>query len=282
MSQTISSLTLDATRIAIRAAGPYPHVEEPLSDTVDSMAPRVPLGLIPSTADAGWDVTGAGAAELSVVLHQDARSRTVYLVIDRANAPLTGNYTVTCSPGGETITYDATAGAPADVDALLAAIVAAIAADDPGLADLVTASVVSTEPAGDADAIRLVAVSDGTAYATFTLDVSTSFPVAADLVAWCEYDTASVCELYVRDAPTVDSASSSATSAPYIAALSAWKLAADIAGALGGEVPSGGLIQRLDVAGMEAVYVRVSDTLADGYATCEPLAYVYVAPCREE
>jgi hypothetical protein len=244
------------------------------------MAPRVPLDLIPATTDEGWDVTGSGAALLVVALHRDVRSRTVYLVIDRANAPLTGNYVVNVD--AVTVTYNATAGAPADVDALLAAIVAALAASGP-MAAIVTASVVATEPGGDADAIRLVAVSTGTAYATFDLAVATAFPGAADLVAWCEYDTASVCQLYVRDAPTIDSASSSLTSAPYIAAMTGWKIAADIAAALpGGVVPSGGYIERLDVAGLGAVYVRVSETLTDGYATCEPLAYVYVAPCREE
>lgn len=277
---TISSLTLDATEIAICAAGAYPHLEEPLSSAVDSMSPRVPLELIPATSDTGWDVADAGAALVSVVLHRDVRSRTVYLVIDRANAPLTGNYVVNID--AVTVTYNATAGAPANVDALLAAIVAALAASGP-MAAIVTASVVTTEPGGDADAIRLVAVSTGAAYATFEVAVATAFPGAAALVAWCEYDTASTCELYVKDAPTIDSASSSLTSAPYIAALSAWKLAADIAGSLpGGVIPSGGYVQRIDAAGLGAVYVRVSGTLSDGYATCEPLAYVYVSPCREE
>jgi hypothetical protein len=280
MSQTISSLTLDATRIAIRAAGPYPHVEEPLSAAVDSMSPRVPLELIPGPSDVGWDVTGAGAALLAIVLHRDVRSRTVYLVIDRATAPLTGNYTTVIS--GVTVTYNATSSAPADVDALLAGIVAALAASG-SMAALVTASVVATQPGGDADAIRLVAVSTGAAYATFTVDVGTSYPAGAALVAWCEYDTASTCELYVRDAPIIDSASSSATSAPYIAALSAWKLAADLAAGVPGDlIPSGGYTQRLDVAGLGAVFIRLSGTLADGYASCEPLAYVYVAPCRED
>ncbi len=280
MSTTISSLTLDATRIAIRAAGPYPHVEQPLSDAVDSMAPRVPLGLIPGTSDEGWDVTGAGAALLAIALHRDVRSRTVYLVLDRATAPLTGNYTTVID--AVTVTYNATVSAPADVDALLAGIVAALAASGP-MAAIVTASVVSTEPGGSADAIRLVAVSTGAAYTTFAVAVGTSWPAGADLVAWCEYDTASTCEVYVRDAPVVDSASSSATSAPYIAAISAWKLAVNIAITLPGAViPSGGYAQRLDVAGLGAVFVRLSGTLSDGYASCEPLAYPYVAPCREQ
>lgn len=277
---TISSLTADATRIAIRAAGPYPHLEEALSDGADSLTPRVGIDLIPGTSDTGWDVTGSGAAELVIALHRDVRARTVYLVIDRANAPLTGNYVVQVD--AVTVTYNATSGAPADVDELLADIVAALAASGP-MSAIVTASVYSTEPGGAADAIRLVAVSTGASYATFEVNASTSFPALAGLVAWCELDTASTCELYVRDAPVVASASSSGTSAPYIAALSAWKLAGNIAASLPGSViPSGGYIQRLDVAGMGAVFVRLTGTLTDGFADTEILAYPYVSPCREE
>lgn len=274
---TISSLTENATKIAIRAAGPYPHLEETLSD---GMGPRVPLTAIPGTSDEGWDVTGAGAAQLTIALHRDLRARTVYLVIDRANAPLTGNYVTRIN--GVTVTYNATSGAPAAVDALLTGIAAALNASG-SMAAIVTASVFATESGGDADAIRLVAVSTGAAFATFTVHSDTSWPGAADLVAWCELDEASTCELYVRDAPVVSSAASTGTAAPYIAAVTAWKLAADIAAGLpGGVVPSGGYIQRIDAAGLGAVFVRLDGTLADTYSACEILAYPYVAPCREE
>lgn len=137
----------------------------------------------------GLDVRGASAVDLSVGLHEDIRARTVYFVINRDAAPLTGNYVIRA--GGTTSTYDATAGAPADVDELLAGWAAAVLADlgPVGANVLSSVDVVrwATTEGEETNAIKVVgAIGSQVGHTTFALGAATAAPEGAALHIWRE------------------------------------------------------------------------------------------------
>jgi len=274
-----TTLVLDATRIAIRAAGPYPHLREQVGP---ALSPRVALSRLPAPSDTGWDVSETGAALLGISLRADQRGRTVYLVIDRDSAPLTGNYVVEVTQGAttESVTYDATSSAPADVDALLEGIRAAIAGDA-GVAAIVTPSIVVTGAAGtSSDAIRLVGVSsDDDEAQTYIITSNTAFPGAAALAVYGELDTLTQAVLYARPAVTVDSAAAG-DGALWSGVTSRWLRVYDFA--VTGPISSGGALRRLDLAGMADALVMCVGTLTDTYGgTLVGIAAVYLAPCGD-
>lgn len=294
MSTDLPTLTLSATRKAILATASSPVLAQALSDGAGSMEPRVSLGGLPAPGASGWLCAApdneAGSAFLSIVLHRDVRTRTVYLVIDRDNAPLTGNYTVAVTDGVNTYseTYDATSAAPADVDELLQGIADAINAATGGdIGDLVVASAYAVETGGDLNAIRLVGnVTDPvSSFYDFQVTSSTSFPGGAALVLYGELPEATTAELFFREGASVLPAAQNASSAPYLDAVTAWKRVADIASTLsGGTIGPLGYCERIDVFGGSSIVCRVSGTLTDTYGTLGttriPLAYTYLLPAR--
>lgn len=266
---SLSSLSLTATQIAIRASGADIQLQQPIGT---GMAPRVALESYPSPSDVGWSTGESGACHMVVQLRADLNRRTAYLVIDRDTAPLTGNYIVQAGDGGGVAvsTYNATAGAPADVDELLAAIVVQLTTN---LSAYLVADVYSTEPGGDSDCIRVrFVVADG------RLSISTAFPPAADLAIYAEYQTLTALELYGRAAPHILPAASQGSA--YSDMTSAWTLVSDITATLpNGEVPRGGYMQRIDTSGMSAVMARVvGATLPDDVAGVTGLCAVYFCP----
>ena len=255
---SIATLTLAATEIAIKSSGLYPHLEQPTSTSATSMVPRVALSTIPAPADTGWAVADAVACLIHIAAHEDIQRRTVYLTIDPTLAPLTGNYVVQLD--ATTYTYDATAEAPADSDALLLGIATLISAGS-----IAVATVADIEVGGTtANAIRLQSVTTGAAYTSFNVNASTAFPAAADLAVYGEYDTLSVATIYGKPTPTV--AASVANALPYSAMVGRWVELSNVTTLLGGSIPSGGYLERLDLAGIGSVMAVVNGSLTDGYA----------------
>lgn len=275
MTSSIETLTRNASSLSIKSSGAFTYLEQAISSTVSSMTPRVALSDIPGTGEAGWAVVDTVACLCHVAVHADITRRTAYLVIDRDNAPLTGNYVVTLD--AVTHTYDATAEAPADVDELLQGI-----ADKINIGAVAAATVTSIDSttAADSDAIRLVAVpSDATAYATFSINTGTTFPAAADLNVFAEFDTLSVATIYGRPTPTV--LGSVANSRPYGAMVGGWTQVLDVVNIIGGNVPSGGYLERLDLADVGYVMAAVNGSLTDTLAGVTGYAAVMFLPARE-
>ena len=275
MTSSIETLTRNASSLSIKSSGAFTYLEEAISSTVSSMTPRVALSDIPGTGEAGWDVVDTVACLCHVAVHADITRRTAYLVIDRDNAPLTGNYVVTLD--ATSYTYDATSEAPADVDELLQGV-----ADKINIGSIAVATVTSIDSttAADSDAIKIVAVSsDSTAYATFAINTGTAFPVAADLNVFAEFDTLSVATIYGRPTPTV--LGSVANSRPYGAMVGGWVQVSDVTTLIGGDVPSGGYIQRLDLADIGYAMARAEGVLADTLSGVVGYAAIMFLPSRE-
>lgn len=180
MTTSPASLTTRATRAALLAAGLNTRLSR---DIAPSGVPLVPTGP-PGPSEAGFDVAGSKAVDVRVVLHRDARARSIFLQIDRSTAPLTGNYVVELDTVVKT--YNATSDAPADVDELLTAWAAYLEAEFTDYT--ATVAPFSGSSDDDPDGIWLKAPTDTGAYATFVLGASTSAPAGADLVIWREVD----------------------------------------------------------------------------------------------
>lgn len=251
---TVLSTTATATEAAILAAGLRTRYEGTLTG-LDFFSPPNPNAIVFACGD-------SKAVDLSVSFHLDPRARTIELAVDRANAPLTGNYVLVI--GATTSMYDATSGSPADVDALLTAWAAQIESDLSGY----TATPVATITGGDLDAVRVTAPTTTGDYATFVVATGTAAPALAALELRREIDSASL-RIWTRngselpDALTWDPIQS--------AQAQGWKLAADL-----GALDYGGYDQRLDLASRSAVWPQLHTAVhTDTVATTGSGAGVY-------
>jgi len=186
-----------------------------------------------------------------IAFHYDLRARSVWLWIDRDNAPLTGNYV--CEVDTTVSTYDATSDAPADVDALLEGWRDQINSD-------LSSSVVATLDIVDNtqaayDAIRITAAYDDTsatdvnAYATYALGADTAAPEDASLHILREPDDASA-EVYTRTG--AERGPSAVVNGPMTRVYGAWARTADL-----GELDEVGYDERGNFAERSAAFVRL-------------------------
>jgi len=256
---TISTLTLDATKMALRASGAYP-------------IQRAAQGLItgtPAPGYAGWSVATTGACLLHIALRASLVGRTTYLVINRATAPLTGTYEIEVNNGGDaSVTYNATVSAPANVDALLAGIVAALNALSAAgqIGTKVVATVQSYTLGGAFDCIRLVGVAG-----EYVLTAGTVFPVGAALVNYGEALSATG-KVYLK---LPAQAGAVLTTLANQSGQTAWTLSASVT------VPVDGYIERLALAGFESADCRLVMTMPADTATVVPVARVAFLPCED-
>jgi len=272
----MSTTTAQASIAAILAAGGTTRVDTTLIDTDQRGLSPNPWGR-PSAAETGFGTLNTGSVDCRVVFHEDPQTRTVYLVIDETAAPLTGNYVLELDTFVST--YDATAGAPADVDALLTAWASKIVADlgpAGALGQVVQTAtrVAYKDPSGSYDAIKLVGIVDpatpadaepaGVDYTTFSIGASTSCPSGAELFILREVDSASLA-LYTKNAASITTEVEDNLSAGMSALMSGWTLASDI-----GALPTDGYAERLYMASQSAGFLR----LYAAVETDEPLAVV--------
>ncbi len=280
MSTDLSTETRNATQTSILASARWCEIKESLvataGDAVLSVNPFEMPGEVASYP--GWAVDNTVGALMFVSFHANPRSRTVYLKLDRSagGALLTGNYTTQVN--AETaVTYDATAGAPADIDALLQAIADAINAASPGMGDVVVADTYSTAGDGVLDAVRLRGVSTGS-YTHFTLAAGTSWPVAANMQAYAEMESASL-RLYGRASTSVPA--NIVTGAHYADLLNSWTLIKDYE-----SLTPSGLQEQLNIATQSAVYFElhtlVNSAADDGYNNVVNIAAAVIAPAQVE
>jgi len=231
----MTSASAQATNAAILAAGLRTRYSGTLAG-LDFFSPPDPNAIV-------FACGGSKAVDLHVSFHRDPRARTIELKIDRDDAPLTGDYVLVL--GSTTVTYDATASAPADVDALLAGWASAISS---GFTDH-TAVVVASVTGGSADAVRVTAPTGTGAYATFIIATGTLAPAGAALEIRREIDSASL-RIWTRNGAELPDA---LTMDPLQAAQSqGWALAADL-----GALDYGGYDQRLDLASRSAVWPQL-------------------------
>lgn len=259
------STTAQATEAAILAAGLRTRYEGDLSG-IDFFSPPDPDALV-------FPCAGSKAVDLKVSFHRDPRARTIELVISRDSAPLSGNYSVEL----DTVvsTYNATTGAPADIDALLAAWAAQIEADHVGY----TAIVVSASGSG-ANAVRVTGPTSTGSYATYEVGAGTAAPSAAALELRREVDSASL-RIWSRSGSELPDALS--MDPLQLAQAQGWALAAAI-----GVLDYGGYDQRLDLASRSAVWPQlyapiITDTVAevgggDGVYTITDVVTCVAAP----
>lgn len=274
MTTSLTTLTRRATDTSILASARFTELQQDLVANTDWTALLIsPFALPGSPADdPGYLCEGTVGASLAVKYNADPQRRTVYLVIDRDNAPLTGTTDYDIQIDSETtLTYDVSAEAPADVDALIAGIVSMINGDTGATADIVEADAYSMAGDGVLDAIRLRGVvSDPvTERATYIVTNNTAFPSAADLKLVREIDAASV-RVWGRESMTIPS--SRVIGGPLADMINAWAPVVDL-----GSVPAG-VVQQLNVATLDAVWVELYDatTQADTYATTVDWVAVYL------
>lgn len=273
MTTSLSTLTRTATETAIEASARFTTLAQDLVDASDYTALLISPFARPGAPadDLGFECATQVGASLNVVYNVDPQRRTVYLVIDRDNAPLAGATDYDVQIDSETtLSYDVSAEAPADVDALIAGIVDMINGDTGGVADIVVADAYSMAGDSTNDAIRLRAVvTDDTTRATFIVTDNTAFPAAADLTLVREIDSASA---RVWGRPSMTIPSSRVVGGPLGDMINAWRPFADL-----GAVTLG-VTQQLNVATQEAVWVELYDvtTQADTYATTVDWVAVYL------
>ncbi len=267
--------TSQATKAAILAAG-----QDKRSSTIGGIDHFQPPPLRDGLDDSLL-VNGSIATHVRVAFHADPRARRVELKIDLDTAPLTGLYVLEiAAPIAMTTTYDATAEAPADLDALLLGWAAAIAADNTGYTAIATSS---TRTGNDPlDTVRIVAPITNPTYTTFEIGAATSAPEGAKLAIAREVDQASVrVWLYPGYRLT------NQTNMPqlqYDQALGAG-LQADL-----GIRPPGGWEQQTNLANIYGVWVEIyapsdADTIpivlnGDGVYFEDRIAMVVVAPTK--
>lgn len=256
MTTPLATLTRNATETSLLASGRFCQIQSDITASAGAALLAVDALQKPGLpADyPGWPTPNTVGALMLVSFHANPKARTIYLVIDRDNAPLTGNYT-TQVDAVTAVTYDATAGAPADVDALLQAIADELNGDA-GFAAVATADTYATAGDGVLNAIRLQGVAatvDG--YTSFIITSNTVWPGAADLAVYGELTSASL-RVYGRGGQSTKS--SVVSSAHHTAMISAWTLIKDY-----GELTTDGLQEQLNVATQAAIYLEL-------YARVEP------------
>lgn len=244
----MSTLTTAASTAALLAAGLNTRLARALHT---SGVPLVPQGP-PGPDETGFVVSGSKAVDVRVSLHRDARARSIFLLIDRDNAPLTGNYVLEIDT--TSATYDATSSAPANVDALLAGWAAQIESTHTGWT--ATPGPFSGMAEDDHDGILVTAPTDTGEYATGALGASTSAPAGAALAIYREPDSVSL-RVWLKSGMTLP--------ADYTLAwqgiqAQGWALANDV-----GEIPHG-YDDRLDLAARTAVWPELYDFVSDDEA----------------
>lgn len=220
---------------------------------------------IPSSSEAGFALPATKTVDVRVTFHAEPGRRSVWLALDTDNAPLTGNYTVIID--GNTVTYNATSSAPADVDALLQGIADAINADGTVGALVVATRVKASSTATSApyDAVRLTAVASaavaasglpaGASYKTFALGAC-SFPAGADLHIIREVDSATL-NIWSKPGYNTDSVPSGGLSGIASLQRTAWVLGGN------GQIvlSSAGYDERMDFASRSAIFLGLSDAV---------------------
>lgn len=251
---TSSATSLAANRAAVLASGLRTRLASGLNSSSDIKDLSPDPFKYPAPTDLGFALATA-AADVRISFHYDLRARSVWLWIDRDNAPLTGNYVLEVDT--TVSTYDATSGAPADVDALLTAWVAQIEADlgSAGTGDVTaTLDIIDTTQASF-DSIRITALYDDTsstdvnAYATYALGASTAAPEAADLHILREPDDASA-EVYTRTG--AERGPSSVLNGAMAKVYGAWARTANL-----GALDEVGYDQRGNFAERSAAFIRL-------------------------
>jgi hypothetical protein len=278
MTASLTTLTRTATQTSILASARFLRLDHDLIAAATPTALLIDPFARPGAPadDPGIATVNTVGASLNIVYNVDPQRRTVYLAIDRDNAPLTGNYVVQID--SETaLTYNATSEAPADVDALIAGIVDMINGDTGATADIVVADAYSMAGDSTNDAIRLrgVVTRPDTTRATYIVTSSTAFPGGAALTLVREIDSASV-RIWGR--PSITVPSSRVLGGPGADMLNAWRPIVDL-----GEVALG-RTEQLNVATLDAIWVELYGvaTAADTYATTVDWVAVYVALALEE
>lgn len=264
-----------ATLASLLAVGQVPRLAAGLVDSTFSLDPD-PFAGWPDSGVNGFALTTV-SAQVDIRFHADPKARTVYLVIDPATTPLTGTYSLDL--GASIASYDATAGAPASVAALLtawAAVITSTYGPAGSAAQIVQTAEVVTYRQGAVleDAILLRAIeADPEAYSTFGVLANTVAPALADLYVVREVDSASA-QVWLRTSAQLDAS----VDAPLgmSALVDAWKI--PVGGDLGA-LDSNGYYQRLNVAGCSAAYVQLYDALtpSDTVATTTGVTVVDLA-----
>lgn len=285
------TLTGQASEAAILSVGRRTVLTTTLVDADDARLQDPDPWKRPDTSDVGFLASDTVAADCRVVFHRDSQTRTVYLVVNEVAlaSALTGNFVVEVDTVSST--YDATAGAPADVDALLEAWRDQINVD---LSASVVASVVAYKnPAGANDAIRLVGIPEaavpesglpaGTEYTTYALGASTSCPEAAALWICREVDSADLAIL-TKSAATQSAAVEENHNYGTNAHRNGWALNREV-----GALDDRGYDERLNLARRSAAWIQLSSLVVTdetftivssgvGIYGVTNLATAYVAP----
>jgi hypothetical protein len=272
MNPTLSGLNALAARAAVSAAGISTKLEQGLVALPGGMVPVIDCFRQPGlpATDPGWITSGVVKADLNIGFRRIPGVRTVYLVIDRAGAPITGSYVVEVE--GDTATYDATSEAPADVDELIAGIVDEI--NGSAIAVHATASAIATVPGGPLDAIMLTGT--GTP-AAFLVDADTAFPSGAALAIYGEITSASA-RIYVRQIPSARTVFGLSASQPLDWIRGGWRVTRDL-----GALTEAGFLDYLLVSSVDAVWVELYDVVQPADAPgVVPVAAVTVARAQLE
>ena len=147
------SLQSDSLTLAVQSAGATPRLQ----------VTPIDCSVAPAQGGAGYDCGGALRALLSVQMRRDRAYREV--VVEVTTTDLAAVYTATID--GTAVAYDAGAGSPADLAALVTAWAAAINADVTASA-VVTAAAIDTAGGSALNAVRVRGDSD----ADFAVDAT--------------------------------------------------------------------------------------------------------------
>lgn len=185
-AQTIESSWLSIGRLA--------RLSTTLIDPSDARKLKPDPWTAPTRVEQGFILGDTVTVPTRITLHQEPNRRTVWLVFDEVNAPLTGVYSGTIEGNG--YSYNATTSAPANFDALLDDLVIEMNANISGDAVASKAKIKGSS----FDAIKVVAnqsaassstgVGAGATYTGFSCS-SLSAPQSADLYLLREVDTCS-------------------------------------------------------------------------------------------
>jgi len=244
----LADIYTTATQLAILQAGRTP-VWQIQADAGSSAAP--------AAADSGAYLDKATRVLLHVSLREQAHRRTVRLTVP-VNL-LTGDYVVTIN--AVTVTYNATAAAPADAQAVIDGLAAAIVASGTASA-IVTATAVDTGGAATRDTVLLRGVGEASYSVNFTHSGAAVVAAAADA------DTANMRLWWAMGAR-------SGSVAPVPWAWSGELCALDYRGP----------VVRLDSAGMDRLFVELSDragNASDGGAVTLITPVISIGPALTE
>lgn len=287
-----TSPNASATSSAILSASRYTQLSTVLV-AADGLTLTPDPWALPAPSDLGFELGDTIGADVSISFHRDLRGRTVWLVIDPDNAPLSGDYV--CEVDGTVVTY--TAASDADVDTVLQGWADAINADAT-VGDIVTAAKVKLRDpsAGAYDAVRIVrlpsaavaatGIPAGAAYKTFSLGASTSAPAGAALEVHREVDSASMA-VYTLPGFSKTAAVAGALNGSVGGQVSNWRLHEDH-----GSQPALGFDDRFNFAARAAARVVLySPVTSDeaftivssgaGIYTVRNVATVAIAPSQE-